>query len=290
VSPLRDPRDFTDASQLLRGSRQGAGSTLDVMNDLRAATSAPVLDIAVPVYNEERVLDTSIRALHAHVCTRIPFATRITIVDNASEDATRLIGMRLAVELDGVRFVHLGAKGRGRAIRAVWMASEARVLAYMDVDLSTRLESLSALIAPLLAGSSDITVGSRLMRGARVTRSPQREVISRAYNLLLRAVLHTRFRDAQCGFKAIRAQVARDLVPMVRDQGWFFDTELLVIAQRAGFRIHEVPVEWVEDPDSRVNVPHAALTDLRGVLRLFRPTPPLRGGLRPHPRHPQEIR
>ena len=140
MSPLRDPRDFTDASQLLRGSRQGAGSTLDVMNDLRATTSAPVLDIAVPVYNEERVLDTSIRALHAHVCTRIPFATRITIVDNASEDATRLIGMRLAVELDGVRFVHLGAKGRGRAIRAVWMASEARVLAYMDVDLSTRLE------------------------------------------------------------------------------------------------------------------------------------------------------
>jgi glycosyltransferase involved in cell wall biosynthesis len=260
------------------------------MNDLRATTSTPVLDIAVPVYNEERILDTSIRALHAHVRTRIPFATRITIVDNASEDATRLIGMRLAAELDGVRFVHLVAKGRGRAIRSVWMASDARVLAYMDVDLSTRLESLSALIAPLLAGSSDITIGSRLIRGARVTRSAHREVISRAYNLLLRTMLHTRFRDAQCGCKAVRAQVARDLVPMVRDQGWFFDTELLVVAQRAGARIHEIPVEWVEDSDSRVNIPGTALADLRGVVRLFRETLRVGGGLRRHATAPQETR
>jgi glycosyltransferase involved in cell wall biosynthesis len=260
------------------------------MNDLRATMSAPLLDIAVPVYNEERVLEANVRALHAQVRERIPFATRITIVDNASEDATRLIGMRLAATLDGVRFVHIPEKGRGRAIRTVWMASDARVLAYMDVDLSTRLESLTALIAPLLLGSSDIAIGSRLIRGARVTRSPEREVISRAYNLLLRTVLHTRFRDAQCGFKAVRAQVAHDLVPMVRDQGWFFDTELLVVAQRAGLRIHEIPVEWVEDPDSRVNVPRTALADLRGVLRLLRETPLVRSGLHPHPARPQEIR
>jgi glycosyltransferase involved in cell wall biosynthesis len=290
VSLLRDPRDFTGASQLARGSHQGAGGTLDVMNDLRATMSAPLLDIAVPVYNEERVLEANVRALHAQVRERIPFATRITIVDNASEDATRLIGMRLAATLDGVRFVHIPEKGRGRAIRTVWMASDARVLAYMDVDLSTRLESLTALIAPLLLGSSDIAIGSRLIRGARVTRSPEREVISRAYNLLLRTVLHTRFRDAQCGFKAVRAQVAHDLVPMVRDQGWFFDTELLVVAQRAGLRIHEIPVEWVEDPDSRVNVPRTALADLRGVLRLLRETPLVRSGLHPHPARPQEIR
>lgn len=260
------------------------------MNDLRATTSAPILDIAVPVYNEERVLEASVRALHAHIRERIPFATRITIVDNASEDATRLIGMQLAAALDGVRFVHIPGRGRGRAIRTAWMTSDARVFAYMDVDLSTRLESLTALIAPLLSGSSDITIGSRLIRGARVTRSPQREAISRAYNLLLRTVLHTRFRDAQCGFKAVHAQVARDLVPMVRDQGWFFDSELLVVAQRAGLRIQEVPVEWVEDPDSRVNIPRTALTDLRGVLRLLRETPRARGGLRPRSAHPQELR
>ena len=255
------------------------------MNDLRATTSSPVLDIAVPVYNEERVLEQSVRALHAFVHERIPFATRITIVDNASDDATRLIGMRLAGLLDGVRFVHLHEKGRGRALRSAWMASDAHVVAYMDVDLSTRLESVTALIAPILTGSADITIGSRLAPGARVSRSAGREFISRAYNLLLRGVLHTRFRDAQCGFKAMRASVARDLVPLVHDQGWFFDTELLVVAQWAGARIQEVPVEWVEDPDSRVDIPRTALTDLRGVLRLLRTATTTRARLRPHTQH-----
>ncbi len=256
----------------------------------RVAPTAPILDIAIPVYNEERVLEQSVRTLHAHVHAQIPFATSITIVDNASTDGTRLMGMRLACELDRVRFVHLREKGRGRALRSAWMTSDAYVLAYMDVDLSTRLESLTALIAPILSNSSDVAIGSRLAPGARVTRSVDRELISRGYNLLLRSALHTRFRDAQCGFKAIRAQVARDLVPMVRDQGWFFDTELLVVAQRAGLRIREVPVEWVEDPDSRVNIPRTALTDLRGVLRLLRDTPLARSGLRTQSAHSQEVR
>jgi glycosyltransferase involved in cell wall biosynthesis len=239
------------------------------MNDQRLA-AAPVLDIAIPVYNEERVLERSVRALHTYVHAEIPFATRLIIVDNASEDATRLIGMRLAAQLGGVRFMHVAEKGRGRALRAAWMTSDAAVLAYMDVDLSTTLDSLGGLIAPLLSGRSDISIGSRIMRGAAVTRSLQREFISRAYNLLLHAVLHTQFRDAQCGFKAIRAEVAREVLPAVRDQGWFFDTELLVVAQRAGLRIHELPVEWIEDPDSRVNVPRTVLSDLRGVLRMLR--------------------
>jgi glycosyltransferase involved in cell wall biosynthesis len=259
------------------------------MNDQRV-TAAPVLDIAIPVYNEEQVLEQSVRTLHAYVHAEIPFATRITIVDNASEDATRLIGMRLAAQLDGVHFMHIAEKGRGRALRAAWMASDAAVLAYMDVDLSTSIDALGALIAPLLSGRSDISIGCRLTRGALVTRSLQREVISRAYNLLLHAVLHTQFRDAQCGFKAIRAQVARELLPAVRDQGWFFDTELLVVAQRAGVRIHELPVEWVEDPDSRVNVPRTVLTDLRGVLRMLRKTQRIDTALRPRNIQTQEVR
>ncbi len=254
------------------------------MYDKRSEQPA-VLDIAVPVYNEERTLDHSVRTLHAYVRNHVPFATRITIVDNASRDATRAIGAELAAALDGVRFVHLTEKGRGRALRAAWMASDARVLAYMDVDLSTRLEALPALIMPIVIGSSDISVGSRLAPGALVTRSAQRECISRGYNLLLRAVLHTRFRDAQCGFKAIRAEVAHSLLPAVRDEGWFFDTELLVLAQRAGLRISEVPVEWVEDIDSRVSIPRTALTDLRGVLRLLRAAPAA-GGVMPAPSMP----
>jgi glycosyltransferase involved in cell wall biosynthesis len=233
----------------------------------------PVLDIAVPVHNEERILDHSVRTLHAYVRNHLPFATRISIVDNASQDATRAIGAELASALDGVRFLQLPEKGRGRALRASWMASDARVLAYMDVDLSTRLEALPALIMPIATGSADISIGSRLAPGALVTRSAQRELISRGYNLLLRTALHTRFRDAQCGFKAIRVEVARALLPAVRDEGWFFDTELLVLAQRAGLPISEVPVEWVEDTDSRVNIPRTALNDLRGVLRLLRAAP-----------------
>jgi glycosyltransferase involved in cell wall biosynthesis len=234
---------------------------------------APFLDIALPVYNEERILDHSVRTLHAYVQAHVPFATRITIVDNASRDATRMIGAELAAALDGVRYVHLPEQGRGRALRAAWMASDARVLAYMDIDLSTRLDSLTALIVPIVAGISDISIGSRLAPGALVTRSMRREVISRGYNLLLRAVLRARFRDAQCGFKAIRAEVARAVLPAVRDEGWFFDTELLVVAQRAGLRICEVPVEWIEDADSRVNIPRTVITDLRGVLRMLRSAP-----------------
>ena len=258
------------------------------MNDPRDA--APFLDIAIPVYNEEGILEQSVRALHAHVHAVIPFATRVTIVDNASEDGTRLIGKRLANELDGVRFIHLVEKGRGRAIRTAWAASDARVLAYMDADLSTSLGALGALIAPLLSGNSDISIGSRLTPGARVTRSAKRDLISRGYNLLLRSILHTRFRDAQCGFKAIRADVARELLPAVRDQGWFFDTELLVLAQRCGLRIHEVPVEWVEDPDSRVNIPRTVITDLRGVLRMVRHAEPGGTTLRRQNTRPQEVR
>jgi len=260
------------------------------MNEQRVTSPTPVLDIAIPVYNEERVLDRSVRALHAYVHAGIPFATRITIVDNGSEDATRLIGMRLADALEGVRFMSIAEKGRGRALRSAWMASDARVLAYMDVDLSTRLEALDALIAPILSGSSDISIGSRLARGSRVTRSSERTFISRGYNLLLHALLRTRFADAQCGFKAIRAQVARDLVPVVRDQGWFFDTELLVVAQRAGMRIQEVPVEWIEDLDSRVNIPRTALTDLRGVVRMLRDSGSAHAGLRAPAVNPQEVR
>jgi putative flippase GtrA len=149
------------------------------------------------------------------------------------------------------------------------MASDAEVLCYMDVDLSTDLRALLPLVAPLLSGHSDIAIGSRLTRGAKVVRGPKRELVSRSYNALLRLTLDARFSDAQCGFKAVRADVARRLVPEVRDEAWFFDTELLVLAQREGLRIHEVPVDWVDDPDSRVDILATAIADLRGIARLL---------------------
>ena len=222
----------------------------------------------MPVRDEERDLAPSIRRLVTYLRTSFPFTARVTIADNGSTDRTWPIATGLAQALREVRAVQLAQPGRGRALRDRWAASDARVLAYMDVDLSTELNALLPLVAPVLSGHSDVAIGTRLARGARVIRGPRREVISRCYNLLLHATLGTRFSDAQCGFKAISADKARILLPLTRDSGWFFDTELLVLAQRAGLRIHEVPVDWVDDPDSRVRILATALADLHGIARV----------------------
>ncbi|MFB9904478.1 glycosyltransferase [Allokutzneria oryzae] len=228
----------------------------------------PLLDVVVPVYNEEADLAACVRRLHAHLSERLPYSFRITVADNASTDGTLAIATGLAADLAEVSVVHLAEKGRGRALRQVWSDSDSPVLAYMDVDLSTDLAALFPLIAPLISGHSDVAIGTRLARGARVVRGPKREFISRCYNLILRGALAARFSDAQCGFKAIRKDVAGRLLPLVEDTGWFFDTELLVLAQQAGLRIHEVPVDWVDDPDSRVDIVSTAIADLKGVARL----------------------
>ena len=239
---------------------------------LRARADDPltevVLDLVVPVYNEERALADSVRRLHDYLTDAFPYRTRITIADNASTDATLVIARKLADELADVEVLHLVQKGRGRALRAAWSRSPAPVLAYLDVDLSTDLAALLPLIAPLVSGHSDLAIGTRLARGARIVRGPKRELISRCYNLILRGSLRARFSDAQCGFKAIRKDVAQQLLPLVEDEAWFFDTELLVLAERSGLRIHEVPVDWVDDPDSRVDIFTTALDDLRGVARV----------------------
>jgi putative flippase GtrA len=228
------------------------------------------VEIVIPVYNEQADLEVSIRRLHRYLTERFPLSWQVTIADNASRDATWSIACRLAAELNGVRAVHLDQKGRGRALRATWSASTATVVAYMDVDLSTDLAGLLPLVAPLLSGHSDVAIGSRLAPGARVVRGPKREVISRSYNLILKAALRNGFSDAQCGFKAVRTQVAHALLPLVEDDGWFFDTELLVLAEHNGLRIHEVPVDWVDDQDSRVRVATTAKDDLKGICRVLR--------------------
>jgi glycosyltransferase involved in cell wall biosynthesis len=245
----------------------------------RPPVPPPDLEIVVPAYNERIALEASLRRLHGFLGT-FPFSWRIVIADNASTDGTLALARRLSYELASVEVIHLPCKGRGRALRAAWSASEARVLCYMDADLSTDLAALLPLVAPLISGHSDVAIGARLARGARVQRSRKRELISRAYNHLLRIALRARFSDAQCGFKAIRRDVARELLPLVLDEQWFFDTELLMVAQRRGLRIHEVPVDWVEDEDSRVDIVATALADLRGIARLLRHR---------HPAHPMLV-
>ncbi|HEY2193297.1 MAG TPA: bifunctional glycosyltransferase family 2/GtrA family protein [Actinomycetospora sp.] len=230
--------------------------------------ATPVLDVVVPVYNEERDLGPCVQRLHIYLTEAFPYRFRITVADNASTDRTLAVAKALESQYDEVAVVHLDEKGRGRALRTVWTASDAPVLAYMDVDLSTDLNALLPLVAPLISGHSDLAIGSRLSRTSRVVRGAKREIISRCYNVILRGTLRARFSDAQCGFKAIRADVAERLLPLVEDTAWFFDTELLVLAERSGLRIHEVPVDWVDDPDSRVDVVATAVADLRGVARV----------------------
>src|SRR5215211_1215584 len=241
---------------------------------LPATAPAPQIDVVVPVYDEELVLERSIRRLHRFLSSEFPFSWRIVVADNASTDTTPIVAERLSRELPGVELLRLERKGRGRALRAAWSASRARVVCYMDVDLSTDLRGLLPLVAPLLSGHSDLAIGTRLANGACVVRGPKRELISRAYNRLLHATLRARFSDAQCGFKAARTSALREgLLHAVRDDGWFFDTELLVLAQRRGLRIHEVPVDWVDDPDSRVPIVRTAWEDLRGIARLAASAP-----------------
>ena len=228
------------------------------------------LDVVIPVYNEQDDLGRAVQRLHSYLSISLPYSFSITIADNASSDATPAIADELAAALPAVTVLHLVEKGRGRALKAAWLQSEAAVLAYMDVDLSTDLAALLPLIAPLLTGHSDLAIGTRLAHGSRVVRGPKREFLSRSYNQLLRRTLAAHFTDAQCGFKAIRADVARELLPLVQDDGWFFDTEMLLLAERSGLRIHEVPVDWVDDPNSKVDIVATAAADLRGVWRMGR--------------------
>jgi len=244
---------------------QTAGRTGD-----RPHAAVTMLDVTIPVYNEERDLATCVHRLHEYLTRNFPYQFRITVADNASTDGTPLVATRLTHELDAVHYIRLEQKGRGRALSQVWAASQAQVVAYLDVDMSTDLNALLPLVAPLISGHSDLAIGTRLSRHSRVVRGRKREFISRTYNLLLHSTLFTRFSDAQCGFKAVRADVARKLLPLIQDTGWFFDTELLVLAERAGLRIHEVPVDWTDDPDSRVDIVATAIADLKGVARVAR--------------------
>ena len=236
----------------------------------RAALPYPqvIVEVVIPVYNEERALHGSVATLVHYLTTHCHYRWSITIADNASTDRTPAVARQLAAANPRVRVLRLERRGRGRALKAAWLASDADIVAYMDVDLSTTLQSFLPLVAPLATGHGDLAIGSRLVRGAVVTRQWKREAISRAYNLLIKLLFRNRFSDAQCGFKALRRSVARELVPLVENDEWFFDTELLLLAEERGLRIYEVPVRWIEDLDSGVDIARTAVEDIRGLLRV----------------------
>ncbi len=228
------------------------------------------VDIALPVLNEAESLEENVNALVAWLRAWGRYDWHLSIVDNGSTDDSWSIAARVAQSQPNVRALRLGKRGRGGALKAAWTSSTADILAYMDIDLSTELDALGPLLDPIAVGTADVSIGSRLLSGSDVTRSTRREIISHVYNLIARAMLRFPVRDAQCGFKAINRQVAQAIVPLVHDDDWFFDTELLVLAWRSGHRINEVPVRWVEDDDSRVRIVTTAIDDLRGIWRLVR--------------------
>jgi len=228
------------------------------------------VDVVIPVLNEAHVLAKSVAKVRNFLSQHLPYRWRVVIVDNGSTDGTGRVAEALAARHSDVTFLHLQQRGRGRALRYAWSQGTADIVCYVDVDLSTELEALPRTLRALLDERYDIAVGSRLMRGSRTRRSLKREVISRIYNLLLKALLNVGFSDAQCGFKALTREVVERVVPQVQDQSWFFDTELLVLAERQGYRIKDIPVVWNEDDDSRVKVLRTAWEDIKGVFRVRR--------------------
>ena len=228
------------------------------------------VDVVIPVLNEAHVLAKSVERVLEFLRRQFHCDWRLIVIDNGSTDGTQEVARKLCERYGEVQFLHLKQRGRGRALRHAWLQSRADVVCYMDVDLSTRLEHLPSLVGAIAEGGFDIAIGSRLMRESRTTRSWKRDVISRIYNVFIKAVLFTKFSDAQCGFKALSRRAVEQIIPQVADQSWFFDTELLVLAEKQGYRIKDIPVVWVEDDDSRVKILQTGWDDIKGVLRLRR--------------------
>lgn len=233
------------------------------------------VDVFIPVYNEERALPQTMPELHAFLNgPDFPYDWKIVITDNASIDDTPAVSRKLAEEYPGqIEYVRIERKGRGYALKQVWPASDADIVSYMDVDLSTGLEAFPALIKAIAEDGYDVSTGSRLMRGSQVTRSLKRRVLTLGYNTMIKGLMWTRFSDAQCGFKAVSQEVARKVVPMIENNNWFWDTELLILSEKMGYKIKDVPVRWVEDTDTRVKIGGTVMEDVKGLIRMRRTMP-----------------
>lgn len=229
-----------------------------------------LVNVTIPVFNEEVRLAASLPKLHRFLCERCHYPFEIVIADNASTDRTLEVARSFADTHQAVRVMHLDEKGRGRAVKHSWNTSRAEILSYMDVDLSTDLAAFPPLIEALHGSSYDVAVGSRRLKPSLTTRGLKREIISRCYMFLVKTLFQTKFSDAQCGFKAVTRDGASALLPLVEDNGWFMDTELLVLAEKLGYRIFDLPVRWVDDPDSRVRILSTAIGDIKGLIRVRR--------------------
>jgi len=229
-----------------------------------------IVDLVIPCYNEEHVLAGSVERVLAWCDQHPEHQWRVVVANNASTDGTLDVARALEAKHPGrVGVQHVPVKGRGIALRITWLTSEADVMAYMDVDLSTDLDHIPELVDPIARGDVDLAYGTRLHPLSQTERSLKREITSRGYITILK-LSGLKVSDAQCGFKAISRDAARALLPLVQDTQWFWDTELLWVAQANGYRMAEVPVRWDEDSDTRVKIIKTASDDLKGIWRLKR--------------------
>lgn len=229
------------------------------------------VEITIPVYNEQNELEKNITILHKFCVKNLKsYNWHITIADNASNDNTPLIASSFENKFSQVSHFRLEQKGRGRAVKRAWMESGRDMCVYMDLDLSTDLVHLPKLLWAL-QNNYDIAIGSRLARGARVEgRTFLRELTSRALNFFfIQFFFQTHFTDAQCGFKAMTKKAVESLIPKIKDNGWFFDGELLIVAEKSGYKIYEEPVHWVDNPGSTVRLISTISGDLKAMMRLF---------------------
>mgnify|MGYP001617125371 CR=1 FL=1 len=230
----------------------------------------PNVDVVIPVYNEEKALPQSIPELRRFLLSPdFSYEWRIIIADNASTDSTPEVSRKLAADFPGeVDYVRIERKGRGYALKQTWGQSTADAMSYMDVDLSTGIEAFPALVKAVAEDGYGVATGSRLARRSKVVRSLKRTTLSVGYNTIIKVAFWTKFSDAQCGFKAISREVKERVLPLIEDNNWFFDSELLILAEKMGYRIKDIPVRWVEDPETTVKIGSTIAEDLRGLWRM----------------------
>ncbi len=231
--------------------------------------------IVLPTYNEENILQKNVLKVRKFCQDNLRnFDWQILIADNGSTDKTPKLAQELSHEYSRIDYFHTSQKGRGAALKIAWNKNNylADIYLYMDIDLATDLNHLPQLIASIIQEGYDLTIGSRLQKESKTERSFLREFISRFYNLLLKIFFGLKIKDYQCGFKAVNQKIVEKIVPLIKNNNWFFDTELIILSHKNNYKIKEIPVKWVEKRDkkrkSKVKIIKTAWEDIKGIIRL----------------------
>ncbi|WP_226012369.1 flippase-like domain-containing protein [Halomicrobium salinisoli] len=214
------------------------------------------VSVVLPAYNEEETLEETVEVTLSTLASFLPDGRfEVIVAEDGCEDRTPEIADRLAGEDERVRHVHSDERlGRGGALEYAFRRAEGSTLVYFDTDLATDMRHLEELVESIRSGEYDVATGSRWLPENPADRPPRRAVSSRGYNVLVRLFLRSDLKDHQCGFKAFDRDALFDLLDGVEDEHWFWDTEVLVRAQREGYRVREFPVDWTPKGDSKVDL------------------------------------